>query len=57
MLVRAPLVEAEQDSSVRIDDLAKIGMGVAVPGADRPPPQAEVNDSQSMSYLTCGLQC
>src|SRR5882762_4163285 len=26
MFVRAPLVEAEQDSSVRIDDLTKIGM-------------------------------
>jgi hypothetical protein len=26
MLVRAPLVEAEQDSSVRIEDLAEIGM-------------------------------
>src|SRR5256712_11032717 len=26
MLVRAPLVEAEQDSSVRIEDLTKIGM-------------------------------
>src|SRR5437667_12659373 len=26
MLVRAPLVEAEQDSSIRIEDLTKIGM-------------------------------
>ena len=26
MLVRAPLVEAEQDSSIRIEDLAKVGM-------------------------------
>src|SRR2546426_3559280 len=27
MLVRAPLVEAEQDSSIRIEDLTKVGMG------------------------------
>ena len=26
MLVRAPLVEAEQDSSIRIEDLTKVGM-------------------------------
>src|SRR5450432_3530579 len=26
MLMRAPLVEAEQDSSIRIEDLTKIGM-------------------------------
>jgi hypothetical protein len=26
MLVRAPLVEAEQDSSIRIEELAKVGM-------------------------------
>src|SRR2546428_6172928 len=26
MLVRVPLVEAEQDSSIRIEDLTKIGM-------------------------------
>jgi hypothetical protein len=26
MLVRAPLVEAEQDSSIRIKDLTKVGM-------------------------------
>jgi len=25
--VRAPLVEAEQDSSIRIEDLTKVGMG------------------------------
>src|ERR1700730_2517364 len=27
MLVRAPLVEAEQDSSIRIEELTKVGMG------------------------------
>jgi hypothetical protein len=27
MLVRAPLVEAEQDSSIRIEDLTKVVMG------------------------------
>jgi hypothetical protein len=27
MLFRAPLVEAEQDSSIRIEDLTKVGMG------------------------------
>jgi hypothetical protein len=27
MLVRTPLVEAEQDSSIRIEDLTKVGMG------------------------------
>ena len=27
MLVRAPLVEAEQDRSIRIEDLTKVGMG------------------------------
>src|SRR6266581_7007323 len=32
MLVRAPLVEAEQDSSVRIEDLTKIPMGRSCPG-------------------------
>jgi hypothetical protein len=26
MLVRAPLVEAQQDSSIRIEDLTKVGM-------------------------------
>jgi len=26
MLVRAPLVEAEQDSSIRIEDLTKVGL-------------------------------
>jgi hypothetical protein len=26
MLVRAPLVEAEQDRSIRIEDLTKVGM-------------------------------
>src|SRR3984893_13845126 len=30
MLVRAPLVEAEQDSSIRIEDLTKVGMGGVV---------------------------
>ena len=25
--MRAPLVEAEQDSSIRIEDLTKVGMG------------------------------
>ena len=35
MLVRAPLVEAEQDSSIRIEDLTKVRHGLVVSRAGR----------------------
>jgi hypothetical protein len=35
MLVRAPLVEADQDGSVRIQDLTKVVMGLEASWADR----------------------
>src|SRR5437016_11120350 len=54
-ILRAPLVEAEQDSSIRIEDLTKVGMAGLCLGLAEERSEEHTSELQSLTNLVCRL--